>query len=561
MSRWLLLLVAFTGSGIAQLTDAQKVFDFESLTSLYSKRYAPLDWKQTLYGFNALDLSPWMDRVHASANDLDFYELMVEYVAQLQDGHDSYQLPSNFVAQLGFGVDIYDGRVLIEGVNRSVLPVSRYPFTIGDEIVSVDGTPVESLLQNFAKYARYGNDRSTQRAAASRIVTRPQSRMPHATDVGDFAMVQVRRSSGSVETYSIPWVKSGLPLDKIDPAPMPQRKVPRASAAEESTARDALLELQHSADPDPVGLLGYGSLQPVFNLPQTFVRRVGGSFADDFVSGVYVSGGNRIGFIRVPYYDPASSSAALAQFAGEIAYMQSNTDGLVIDQTRNTGGFLCYGESILTYLMPGGFRPVGYELRATREYLQYFANRLNTARVTGDANLIAQYQTIYDAVLAAYSTSRARTTPVPMCGPSFTRTEPTDKNGVRLAYNKPMIMLTDEFSVSTADSVAAMFQDNGRGPLVGWRTNGMGGSNSLNTSRWQVGAYSEGDTGMTIALMSRANPVSVNGYPATNYIENVGVQPDIPVDYMTLSNLLNGGRDFVDAFTAAINAQIAKAKM
>jgi len=39
----------------------------------------------------------------------------------------------------------------------------------------------------------------------------------------------------------------------------------------------------------------------------------------------------------------------------------------------------------------------------------------------------------------------------------------------------------------------------------------------------------------------------------------VGVQPDIPIDYMTRSNLLNGGRDFVEGFTAAINAQIQKA--
>lgn len=105
-----------------------------------------------------------------------------------------------------------------------------------------------------------------------------------------------------------------------------------------------------------------------------------------------------------------------------------------------------------------------------------------------------------------------------------------------------MIMLIGEFSVSTADSVPAMFQDAARGPLVGWRTNGMGGSNSLNTSRWQVGAYSEGDTRMTIALMNCPNEVQV----------------DIQVDYMTRANLLNGGQDFVNAFTAAINAQIAK---
>ena len=385
--------------------------------------------------------------------------------------------------------------------------------------------------------------------------------MPHATDAGVSVVVQIRRQSGALETYTIPWRKSGSPLDKIDPVPIPQRKPARRTEAEEDRTDVALQELQHSADPDPAGLLGNGSLQPVFSLPQPFARRLGGVNTDNFVSGVYLSGANRIGYIRIPNYDPADQTAALAQFAAEIAYMQANTDGLVVDETRNTGGQLCYGENILTYLIPSGFRPLGYEVRATREYLQLFAARLDSAKAGGDPNLIAQYQMLYDAVLEAFSSNRGRSKPVPLCGPTFSRTEPKDKNGAGLAYSKPIIMLTDEFSVSTADSVPAMFQDNSRGPLVGWRTNEMGGSNSLNTTRWQVGSYSEGDTGMTIALMSRANPVSVPNYPMTNYIENVGVQPDIPVDYMTLSNLLSGGRDFTDAFTAAINTQIAAGKL
>ena len=555
--KYLILLIAAVPA-FAQLTQDQKVFDFSSLGAIYSKRYAPLDWKQTLFGVNVLDIAPWLDRARGTATDLDFYELMVEYVSNLQDGHDAYLLPSNFIALLGFAADVYDDKVLIEDIARPALPVAQYPFEIGDELVSVDGTSVEKLLQSFAKYARYGNNRSTRRAAANRIVIRQQSRIPHAAELGNSAVVEIRRASGTLETYTIPWIKLGLPLKQIDPAPTPQVK--RTAMADETEPRDAILfELQHSADPNPTGLLGYGGLQPVFTLPQNFARRLG-SGSDNFVSGTYTSGDNRIGYIRIPHYDPMDTAAALAQFAGEIAYMQANTDGLVVDETRNTGGQICYGESILTYLIPSSFTPIGYEVRATREYLQSFALRLDNAKLSGNQNLIAQYQTLYDAVAEAFAANRGRSKPVPLCGPVFDRPEAKDKGGKPLAYTKPLIMLIDEFSVSTADSVPAMFQDAGRGPLVGWRTNGMGGSNALNTNRWQVGAYSEGDTGMTIALMSRPKTVTVPGYPATNYIENVGVQPDIAVDYMTRANLMNGGRDFVDAFTAAINAQIQKAQ-
>ncbi len=111
---------------------------------------------------NVLDIAPWLDRARGTATDLDFYELMVEYVSNLQDGHDAYLLPSNFIALLGFSADVYDDQVLIEDIVRPALPVAQYPFEIGDELVSVDGTSVEKLLQSFAKYARYGNDRSTR---------------------------------------------------------------------------------------------------------------------------------------------------------------------------------------------------------------------------------------------------------------------------------------------------------------------------------------------------------------------------------------------------------------
>ena len=129
MKRLLLFLLALPAYG--QLTQDQKVFDFTSLASLYSKRYAPLDWKQTLYNVNALDIAAWLDRARATTTDLDFYEVMVEYVANLHDGHDAYQLPSNFLAQLGFSADVYDDKVLIEALSRTTLPIAQYPFEVG----------------------------------------------------------------------------------------------------------------------------------------------------------------------------------------------------------------------------------------------------------------------------------------------------------------------------------------------------------------------------------------------------------------------------------------------
>src|SRR5260370_41604881 len=109
-------------------------------------------------------------------------------------------------------------------------------------------------------------------------------------------------------------------------------------------------------------------------------------------------------------------------------------------------------------------------------------------------------------------------------------------------------MLIDEFSTSTADSVPGMLQDAHRGLLFGMRTNGAGGTNS----GFFTGSYTLSFTGMTLGMQTRANPIVTPEYPASILIETIGVRPDLVYDYMTKDNLLQRGRPFVDAFTAAI---------
>ena len=127
-----------------------------------------------------------------------------------------------------------------------------------------------------------------------------------------------------------------------------------------------------------------------------------------------------------------------------------------------------------------------------------------------------------------------------------------DAAGNVIAYLKPIMLLTDEFTTSTADSVAGMMQDNNRATLYGMRTNGAGGNNTT----LDAGVFSEGITGMTLALQSRKDYVGTAGYPVTKYIENVGVHPNVEVDYMTKDDLLQNGAPFVDEFLQAMAAYI-----
>lgn len=546
----LLVCISITPA-FAQLTAEQKDADFRVLAGLYAKQYAPYEWKRQVFGVELLDIRPWLDRVAKTKDDLDFYEICVEYVAGLNDTHDSFSLPSDFVASLGFTVDLYEGSVLIDSVNRTRLPLRDYPFDIGDELVSVDGRDVELLLQEFSKYARHGNVRSTRRTAASRIVTRTQSRMPHATDVGESAKLVVHRQNGAIESYTAPWIKTGTPL-RVGPVPSPKAALAKFAAAEHQAEPDymqALRELQYSGVSEPYGVLGNASRTPTFGLPANFVQRLGRVAGDFFYSGTYEAGGFKIGYIRIPTYSVASITAPLPQFEDEIGYFQQNTDGLIIDEMRNNGGLLCYGENIAARLIPYSFRPIGYELRVGWQRVNSFYNSLTAARSQGAEQwVIDLYEGLFKEISAAYRENRGRTGAVPLCSPSMERLPATDRDGKTIAYTKPIMMLVDEFSLSTADSVPAMFQDAGRGPIFGYRTMGAGGTNVVVSA----GAFSEGASGMTVGLMTRKNPIVTQDYPTASYIENIGVRPDIESDYMTKQNLLQRGRPFVDAFTAAM---------
>lgn len=146
---------------------------------------------------------------------------------------------------------------------------------------------------------------------------------------------------------------------------------------------------------------------------------------------------------------------------------------------------------------------------------------------------------------------------VPICGPTFDAIQPAvDARGNNLAYTKPLLVLTDTFTLSAGEAFAMILQDAPRATIFGTRTDGGGG----NPGSYNATTYSEASTRVTRTFVTRVRPVQTPGFPASAYLENTGVYPDIVQDYMTQDNLLNGGKSFVAAFSSAIVDLIAKSK-
>jgi len=521
------------------------------LAATYAKNYGPYEWKRQALQFDLMDLSKWLGRAADTKDDLDFYDLCVEYVASLNDAHDYFSIPSDFVARLNFTVDIYGGKPLVDSVDLSRLPAATFNIRVGDEVVSVDGVPAADLITSLMKYAVAGNDRSTRRAAAAYLSLRRQSRIPRAHEVPEESVVVLLSAEGESKTLKIPWIRSGSPLLEVGPLPNFTVATGRAAnahrSAEESDPLERLRNIRVDASQT---VLNVGARVPYFTLPANFLVRQGRSGGDIFYSGSWEVDGQKLGYIRIADFSQSSGGFAVTSFATEIAWFQANTDGLIIDITRNPGGNACYVESLAAYLFPDEFRTVGFEVRATTSWILSFTSQLTLLKALGaDAATIDIYAGIVDALKTANAASRGRTQPISLCGKTLQLPPAKDRSGNLVSYQKPLMLLTDEFSASGADAFAAIVQDNARGRIFGYRTMGAGGNV---TTYPGVTPFTEGDTRVTESLMNRKHPVVVSDFPTSFYVENVGVRPDVQYDYMTRENLLNRGSAFVDAFTKAM---------
>lgn len=535
----------------AQMTTEQRLFDFEYLASQYAKFYAPYEWKRQLSGFDLYDIKPWLARVQEAKSDLEFYEIAMEYVASLNDTHSQYVLPSNFAAFIPIRVDIYDGKYLIDGVSRALLPASRYPFEIGDELVSIDGKTPAELTEWITKYGKFGNDRATRRYAAETFFAREQAILPRAHEIGESATVVVRRRSGDVETYNIPWTKTGVPVTNSGPVPSP--RMARSKTVQEApTARGVLKKLQTRVAPERLTrVLGLGSRIPIFSPPPGFQVRLGLNASNFHFSGVFPAEGKRIGYLRIPSFSPLDVNTALNELITEVAFFQATVDGLVVDITRNPGGD-CYGEIAAQLLIGTRFKSIADEIRPNRQIMQQLEQVLASPPAGTAQWEIDQLQLLYDQLAQAYSENRGRTGPVPTCSTSI-EVEPLRlPDGSIFAYTKPLVLLTDEFTISWGDSFAQVVSDAKRGPLFGMRTNGAGGS----ILGAEGGFFAEGFTTLTWTLGVRHQVLQQPGYPSTAYYENVGIWPDIEYDVMTEENLRSGFQPYVQAVTRAILDEI-----
>src|SRR5437764_12894162 len=92
--------------------------------------------------------------------------------------------------------------------------------------------------------------------------------------------------------------------------------------------------------------------------------------------------------------------------------------------------------------------------RYWRRVLGFYNAYINAVATNQPPDVVAMYRLIYEEMLAANQDGRVVTNPLPLCASSLMRQPLLAADSSLIAYQKPIIVLIDDFSTSTADSFA-----------------------------------------------------------------------------------------------------------
>ncbi|MFN8792157.1 MAG: S41 family peptidase [Bdellovibrionales bacterium] len=314
-------------------------------------------------------------------------------------------------------------------------------------------------------------------------------------------------------------------------------------------------------------LIMLGAVEPFFALPSNFkridVRDVkinhpqwkNTLIPDMFFAGTFERNGKRVGFLRVPSYGPDfvdQHPETIQWLAFTTRYiigrLQAESDYLILDQTNNPGGFVTMSD-LLIKALTGSYqhdRHIKFAVKPTQGFLRSYQNLIDVIRQNEDGLLspqevqsfVRQLEVEFAKVHKAFTERRDLSEPVSLL-PKTEYSELTAdreyfKNplpaevvlqlGVDIqkhqTYTKPIFFMINEYAFSGGDATPALFQDYGRGLLIGTREKTQTGGAGGTVENFNFRSVIEARVSLTSSLMVRYDG---------RLIENYGVKADLNI--------------------------------
>ncbi len=516
------LVFGFASAQARELTAAEKLSDLNQMVSRLKSGYGPLHYKQKNMGIDIDAVAAtYTQRVQATKSNSEFYYEIIRFIAEFKDGHFSANVPSTHRAYLSFTVDLVEGKVLIDKVDRARLSEDLFPYVKGDEILEFNGRPVLDEVNDIAVFIPNGYSGSVKRIATMSLTNRRGARLPVPSQPA--VTVKIRRGTSNViDTVSLNWTYEGQPLDEFLTTPKFLSRKPIGLIAR---------------DYDQLSMDKEMAMLNVPNIENDF-RCSGGTRTEipkdatviimkPFVAYYYPTAKGHVGYLRIPSYmapNPVTGEQEFElrfqQYEYAVRALEANTVGLVIDQQHNCGGSVDFLHQMTSLFVTQPFKPVQFELLSNKEEYLTFSKYVdsNMDYTIGYENFLKVLMTIK----TSYEKGDFMTPKLALGGEETIPANSTH-------YTKPIVMMIDEMSGSGGDAFPALMQGIGRAKLIGERTMGLGGHVVEQPALF----YSQIQARITKSLFYRPDGVA---------IENNGAQPDIA--YLpTRDDFMYGYRD------------------
>jgi hypothetical protein len=426
---------------------------------------------------------------------------------------------------------------------------------IGEELLSIDGVSAKDLVAQFSKYDGFPTEQTRKHMAAMRLTFRePYLARGIAENVP--AKIRLRNAEGVEREEVMGWTR-------IEPFLLPVAPPPHAGA---SSARGVVAASETVAKVVSAELTELGSRVPFFMTDRAraalsvttetkpspaalakFNVSPEAAAKGNYFAVTYSIGTKKVLFLRIPKYIAQDVDAALNYLRALFDEQASQVDGLIVDETHNPGGYVGFAESVITLLAKTPVNGMVQRMHADRNWIEAFATGAIEVRYAPEPDLPLADALDRSARLidTAYSTRKALSAPLP-----FFRVSPILQPDAA-HWTKPVMMLTDELSVSCADFVPLVLKANGAATLFGQTTMGGGG----NVEEVATLTNTRARLSLSRGLGTVFDPTGA--YPEATVIEDNGVAPDVSYAH-TLADFRAGYVGYVSAFNAAFAQQLGQ---
>lgn len=569
------------------LTNEEKAADLFWVYSQFGENYAPLEYKQSRFGFDYERLKAETNEAAKAATTNDeFYAVVFKFVSQFRDAHSSAALTNAalpnraMVAYLGFS-GIRDGEtLLVNSLLPTIAPDSGYPIEKKDRILKLNGRLLRDVVNSdLLQWRNLGNDEANFTFHVNKLFTHVSTSNGIPTE--DDAVLTVKRGD-SIFEVTLPWVKKDLVQFQAE-----QTKAKEAAQQKKASKPAAENYLMLSDGNGGVlfkfRFIGFdGRIElPVMNaetISRKFRKSVNESFRmiDAFagwqflsadaekaenptpemlmreqrfvpedavflnhakVYPAYVSreGGTLVGTIYLDTFSPLETPVkTLAEFKATLASFQLlGVENVVLDLLNNGGGQLALGMQLAQALTNEKIELPKIQLRTSDSWMDQF--ELDAMNAKNDAERELSRRILAD--LSGSRRSGGRLSPVysaDILAP-FT-VKPNEKMVKKMKY----AVLINEMCASMCDIFSANLQDNKLATIVGTRSMGAGG----NVVGYNQAPNSHFDVRQTESLIVRKDG---------SYVENVGTTPDVVVPVANFA-----GTKYKEVRDAAVKALLTR---